>query len=272
MKICIGRKTRAAQLRATLKTLAKERESRHGVHKKASKMANRSKKIVSFSDEDGWEPQSASDSEWSGSESSESEHDSDFEDEEPIEIVNSGSSSTTTLLQKRKRDVESESESEEESESELDECEIEYLDETETDHAAVDTSNITTGKRVRKKPKKVEPEPAKAERTDKWYEVKEFADDIAKLNRQFYANKKYQTSERIKRYQTILKDSVSTTIAINMAKSTGWLAAVQAMPTTKKRLKRWRKNCLEYHNKEWIKEATRRHEKLIKSINKSTKV
>ena len=48
MKICYGRKTLAAQLRATLKTLAQERESRHGIHEEASKMANShsSKKII----------------------------------------------------------------------------------------------------------------------------------------------------------------------------------------------------------------------------------
>ena len=47
-KICYGRKTLAAQLRATLKTLALERELRRGIHKKASKMAtsHRSKKII----------------------------------------------------------------------------------------------------------------------------------------------------------------------------------------------------------------------------------
>ena len=43
MKICYGRKTqarKAAQQRATLKTLAHERESRHGIHEEASAMAN----------------------------------------------------------------------------------------------------------------------------------------------------------------------------------------------------------------------------------------
>ena len=40
MKICYGRKTLAAQLRATLKTLSRERESRHGIHEEASAMAN----------------------------------------------------------------------------------------------------------------------------------------------------------------------------------------------------------------------------------------
>ena len=43
MKICYGRKTQAreaAQQRATLKTLAHERESRHGIHEEASAMAN----------------------------------------------------------------------------------------------------------------------------------------------------------------------------------------------------------------------------------------
>ena len=48
MKISIVRKTKAAQLRATLKTLALERELRNGIHNKASKMAtsHRSKKII----------------------------------------------------------------------------------------------------------------------------------------------------------------------------------------------------------------------------------
>ena len=32
--------TKAAQQRATLKTLAQERELRHGIHEEASKMAN----------------------------------------------------------------------------------------------------------------------------------------------------------------------------------------------------------------------------------------
>ena len=47
-KICYGRKTLAAQLRATLKTLALERELRHGIHEEASAMANshNSKKII----------------------------------------------------------------------------------------------------------------------------------------------------------------------------------------------------------------------------------
>ena len=39
-KICYIRPRQAAQLRATLKTLAQERESRHGIHEEASAMAN----------------------------------------------------------------------------------------------------------------------------------------------------------------------------------------------------------------------------------------
>ena len=39
-KICYVRPRQTAQLRATLKTLALERELRRGIHKKASKMAN----------------------------------------------------------------------------------------------------------------------------------------------------------------------------------------------------------------------------------------
>ena len=47
-KICYIRPRQTSQLRATLKTLALERELRRGIHKKASKMANshRSKKII----------------------------------------------------------------------------------------------------------------------------------------------------------------------------------------------------------------------------------
>ena len=40
MKISIVRKTKTALLRATLKTLALERELRRGIHKNASKMVN----------------------------------------------------------------------------------------------------------------------------------------------------------------------------------------------------------------------------------------
>ena len=39
-KICYIRPRQAAQLRATLKTVARERESRHGIHEEASAMAN----------------------------------------------------------------------------------------------------------------------------------------------------------------------------------------------------------------------------------------
>ena len=39
-KLCYIKPRQASQLRATLKTLALERELRRGIHKKASKMAN----------------------------------------------------------------------------------------------------------------------------------------------------------------------------------------------------------------------------------------
>ena len=68
------------------------------------------------------------------------------------------------------------------------------------------------------------------------------------------------------RYKSLLKDSIAETPAIAMAKSTGFIDAVKAMPNNR-RLNRYKRNLIDHLQKEWTEEAKRVHIKNLVKIS-----